>query len=88
MGKNKLENQQLSEINDKKHSVIQMSAIETPFQPRDATDEEIEKYPHITDKVPLSAWIVILAGAAERAAYFGIIAPWRWSFYTHLASFC
>lgn len=46
-------------------------------QRRHATDEEIKTLRHVSDKIPLAAWIVILAGAAERATYFGIIAPWR-----------
>jgi POT family proton-dependent oligopeptide transporter len=72
-----LPSQDFDEKINQKEFAIQTSTTEPQFQPRDATDEEIEEYPHITDKVPFSAWIVILAGAAERATYFGIIAPWR-----------
>lgn len=45
--------------------------------PRDATEDEVATLPHVTDRIPIAAWIVILAGAAERATYFGVIAPWR-----------
>jgi hypothetical protein len=69
--------EKVDEKSNEKQAIVQTAATETLFQHRDATDDEIEKYPHITDKIPLSAWIVILAGAAERATYFGIIAPWR-----------
>lgn len=68
---------EVGSLPEKDISVIKTKQPEEPFQPRDAADEEIELHPHITDKVPLSAWIVILAGAAERACYFGIIAPWQ-----------
>lgn len=51
-----------------------MDQAETP---RPATDEEIKDLPHVTDRVPRAAWIVIFAGALERAGYFGIIAPWQ-----------
>lgn len=44
---------------------------------RPATDEEIKDLPHVTDRVPKAAWIVIFSGALERAGYFGIIAPWQ-----------
>jgi hypothetical protein len=50
---------------------------ETSFQPRDATDEEIAILPHIADRLPFAAWIVIFAGAAERFTYYAVIAPWR-----------
>lgn len=46
-------------------------------QIRDATEEETKTLRHVNDRVPVAAWIVILAGAAERATYFGVIAPWR-----------
>ena len=52
-------------------------AIEEPFQQRDATEDEIETLPHIRDKLPFVAWVVIIAGAAERFTYFGLMAPWR-----------
>ncbi|KAL8996292.1 MAG: hypothetical protein Q9169_004178 [Polycauliona sp. 2 TL-2023] len=45
--------------------------------PRDATEDEIATLRHVTDRIPLAAWIVTLAGAAERATYFGVIAPWQ-----------
>ena len=45
--------------------------------PRDATEEEITALPHVTDKIPFAAWAVIIAGAAERFTYFGLLAPWR-----------
>ena len=51
--------------------------LEPPLQPRDATEEEIEAFPHVVDRVPWAAWIVIFAGAAERFTYFGVLAPWR-----------
>lgn len=51
--------------------------LEPPPQPRDATEEEIESFPHVVDRVPWAAWIVIFAGAAERFTYFGVLAPWR-----------
>jgi hypothetical protein len=44
---------------------------------RDATQAEVDSLPHIADTVPFTAWAVILAGAAERFTYFGIISPWR-----------
>jgi hypothetical protein len=44
---------------------------------RDATQAEVDSLPHVADKVPFAAWAVILAGAAERFTYFGIISPWR-----------
>lgn len=44
---------------------------------REATQAEIDSLPHVADKVPFAAWAVILAGAAERFTYFGIISPWR-----------
>ncbi|TLD39696.1 putative peptide transporter [Venturia nashicola] len=62
---------------DKKIPIVETEQSPQLIAPRDATDEEIALHPHITDQVPLSAWIVILAGAAERACYFGIIAPWQ-----------
>jgi POT family proton-dependent oligopeptide transporter len=37
----------------------------------------VDSLPHVADKVPFAAWAVILAGAAERFTYFGIISPWR-----------
>lgn len=46
-------------------------------QIRDATEEESKTLRHVNDRVPTAAWIVIFAGAAERATYFGVIAPWR-----------
>ncbi|KAK4448499.1 POT family-domain-containing protein [Podospora aff. communis PSN243] len=44
---------------------------------REATQAEIDSLPHVADKVPFAAWAVILAGAAERFTYFGIISPWQ-----------
>ena len=46
----------------------------TPLR-REATQAEIDCLPHVTDSVPFAAWAVIVAGAAERFTYFGIIAP-------------
>ena len=58
--------------------------LELGSHPRDATEHEIATLTHVTDRIPIAAWIVILAGAAERATYFGVIAPWRrWT-----SSFC
>lgn len=51
--------------------------LERGLSPCDATEDEIATLRHVTDRTPLAAWIVILAGAAERATYFGVIAPWR-----------
>ncbi|KAL8836194.1 MAG: hypothetical protein Q9176_006455 [Flavoplaca citrina] len=51
--------------------------LELGSHPRDATEDEVATLPHVTDRIPIAAWIVILAGAAERATYFGVIAPWR-----------
>ena len=51
--------------------------LEVDNQPRDATEDEVKTLRHVNDRIPIAAWIVILAGAAERATYFGIIAPWR-----------
>lgn len=59
--------------------IVPPVATEDNNQPRDATEEEIKTLRHVSDGIPVSAWIVILAGAAERATYFGIIAPWRTS---------
>lgn len=64
-------------LRNKEISAIESNSPQPLFQPRDATDEEIAEHPHITDRIPVSAWIIILAGAAERATYFGIIAPWQ-----------
>ena len=60
-----------------KETVVPSAATEVLNQPRDATEEEIKTLRHVSDRIPIAAWIVILAGAAERATYFGIIAPWR-----------
>lgn len=62
-----------------KHHVQEFSdgSSSESFQTRDATDEEIDSLPHVMDSTPTAAWIVVLAGAAERFTYFGIIAPWR-----------
>jgi hypothetical protein len=51
--------------------------LEPLLEPRDATEEEIETFQHVVDRVPWAAWIVIFAGAAERFTYFGVLAPWR-----------
>ncbi|KFA71722.1 hypothetical protein S40288_10106 [Stachybotrys chartarum IBT 40288] len=48
----------------------------TPLR-REATQDEIDTLPHVADRVPFAAWAVVVAGAAERATYFGIISPWR-----------
>lgn len=55
------------------------SSTPTPAFPlrREATQAEIDSLPHVADRVPLAAWAVVVAGAAERATYFGIISPWR-----------
>lgn len=64
-------------------SILNSEKISPPVPPiendqrRDATDEETKTLRHVNDRIPAAAWIVILAGAAERATYFGIIAPWR-----------
>lgn len=57
------------------HSATSLSV----FSPREATADEIKSLPHVVDRLPFSAWAVIIAGAAERFAYFGVIAPWRTS---------
>jgi hypothetical protein len=64
----------------------QSNVSNTSFLPRDATEEEIESLPHITDRIPLAAWVVVLAEAAERSTYFSIIAPWR-TFIRHLLGY-
>ncbi|MCJ1265026.1 peptide transporter ptr2 [Lobaria immixta] len=61
----------------KKETIVPSVATEVINQPRDATEEEIKTLRHVSDRIPTAAWIVILAGAAERATYFGIIAPWQ-----------
>ena len=53
--------------------------LEVGNQPRDATEDEVKTLRHVNDRISVAAWIVILAGSAERATYFGIIAPWRTS---------
>ncbi|KAI4146593.1 MAG: hypothetical protein L6R39_003405 [Caloplaca ligustica] len=64
-------------------SILNSEKISPPVPPiendqrRDATDEETKTLRHVNDRIPAAAWIVILAGAAERATYFGIIAPWQ-----------
>ena len=57
--------------------IVPLDALESNANGRDATEDEINTLRHVTDRIPLAAWIVILAGAAERATYFGVIAPWR-----------
>ena len=44
---------------------------------RDATAEELSKYNLGIDRVPLSVWIVALAGAAERFTFYATTVPWR-----------
>ncbi|KAL8912569.1 MAG: hypothetical protein Q9171_002433 [Xanthocarpia ochracea] len=56
---------------------VPLDALEFNANGRDATEDEINTLRHVTDRIPLAAWIVILAGAAERATYFGVIAPWH-----------
>ncbi|KAK3332275.1 POT family-domain-containing protein [Cercophora scortea] len=46
-------------------------------EPRDATAEEMARFPHVADRLPFAVWAVIVAGAAERFTYFGLIAPWQ-----------
>jgi hypothetical protein len=57
-------------------SILTGSSTST-FEDRDATEEEINTLPHVVDKIPFSATLVIIAGAGERFTYFAIIAPWR-----------
>ncbi|KAL8733934.1 MAG: hypothetical protein Q9181_003385 [Wetmoreana brouardii] len=64
-------------VADTEKTVSPIAGEAVDDQPRDATEEEIKALRHVNDRIPIAAWIVILAGAAERATYFGIIAPWR-----------
>jgi hypothetical protein len=70
---------ELNDLNQKMHqrdSILTNSSNLTT-EDRDATEEEINTLPLMVDKIPVAAWIVIVAGSCERFTYFGIIAPWR-----------
>lgn len=62
---------------DLSSNISRNSSSPSDSYPRDATEEEIKILPHVVDRIPFAAWAVILAGAAERFTYFGVIAPWR-----------
>ncbi|KAF2841748.1 hypothetical protein M501DRAFT_929637 [Patellaria atrata CBS 101060] len=53
------------------------TSIDSGSTLRPATDQEIADLPHVIDRIPFAVWAVILAGAAERFTYFGLIAPWQ-----------
>ena len=60
---------------------ISSSAFEettgTETYPREATKKESETLRHVADKVPVSAWIVAITGAAAQFSYYGVSVPWR-----------
>ncbi|KAI8157007.1 hypothetical protein K4K49_005986 [Colletotrichum sp. SAR 10_70] len=45
--------------------------------PRDATNDEIEKLPHVVDRLPPEAWVAALIGASERFSYYCFVSIWR-----------
>ncbi|KAF2271449.1 MFS general substrate transporter [Westerdykella ornata] len=45
--------------------------------PNNTSPEALPSLPKVVDRIPFAAWAVIFAGAFERFAYFGLIAPWQ-----------
>ena len=41
------------------------------------TSNQDEDLPHVADRIPVSAWLVILISTLERFAFFGIREPFR-----------
>ncbi|KAI9679130.1 MAG: hypothetical protein M1822_007340 [Bathelium mastoideum] len=50
---------------------------DSPFERRDATEEDLTNLPHVVDAIPTAVWVAELIGAAERFTYYGITAPWQ-----------
>jgi POT family proton-dependent oligopeptide transporter len=44
---------------------------------RDATENDINTLPQVSDKLPISVYIALAGGASERFAYFALTTPWQ-----------
>lgn len=44
---------------------------------REATPDDLARFPRVADKVPAIVWLVAFIGAAQRFAYYGTTVPWR-----------
>ena len=67
-----------SEREPDRPNLVERTHLPGIFFPRDSTEDELKSLPHVVDRIPLRAWIVIIAAASERFTYFGVMAPWRW----------
>ncbi|KAJ7468253.1 putative MFS peptide transporter [Mycena galericulata] len=53
-------------------------AVENPSSTnRPPTDDELATLRHVSDKIPIGAWLVALIALAERFAYYGLTAPFQ-----------
>lgn len=58
-------------------SLVEVDPHAGEFLVRDATDDEIDKLPHIIDKLPPEAWAAAVIGASERFSYYCFVSIWR-----------
>ncbi|OAL57338.1 MFS general substrate transporter [Pyrenochaeta sp. DS3sAY3a] len=47
------------------------------MEKRDATENDINSLPQVSDKLPVSVYIALAGGAMERFAYFALTTPWQ-----------
>jgi POT family proton-dependent oligopeptide transporter len=53
------------------------NGISSVIESTEPTEEQLRTLQHVSDKLPLAAWLVVAFSSAERFSYFGFTGPLR-----------
>lgn len=65
------------ELNEPK--MIELNVVSPDTEPNEIepTAEELETLPHISDRIPLAAWMIVFCELCERFAFYGMSGPFQ-----------
>jgi POT family proton-dependent oligopeptide transporter len=65
------------EVDDPKHLELNVIKREEDLNEIEPTIEELNTLEHISDRIPLIAWLIVVCELCERFAYYGITGPFQ-----------
>lgn len=59
------------------HSHVGLEDLASTDEGREPTEEEMKKLRHVSEKIPMSCWLVAIVELAERFSYYGLSTPFQ-----------
>lgn len=59
------------------NDIVQHEDQESQDEGRTPTDEEMKTLRHVSEKIPISCWLVAIVELSERFAYYGLSTPFQ-----------